>query len=273
MSTLGGTTVAEALRYGLEAEDLLIIDFHAHLGRWHHYWFPEDGAEHLVARMDEFGIAASVAHHTLGLVGEFGRGNDIIGHAMRTFPGRIEGATMVNPNYSDEMIPELRRCLREYDMRVIKLYPGYHRHRLNDEAYWPVYEFAKDNNLIVVTHCGPKVEYGSAEQLAEMAAKYPDVVLVAYHVASDADAASIYGKIARANPNYYLEICGPMTHNILERLVEVADEDRLLFGSDSLFLALPPQIGRVASCRLTEDQKRKLLGLNAKRLLSRIRQS
>ena len=263
-------TVADILRYGL-GRDLTIIDFHTHLGRWFHYWFSEDSAHHLVSRMDEFGIATSITHHTLGMVGEYRRGNDIIGQAMRRFPGRIEGAAMANPHYPEEIRPELQRCLDEYDMRVIKLHPSTHAYKLDGDGYQPVYEFASDHSLIVVTHCGAKAENGSAMQLASMAARYPDATFVAYHVASDFEGLKIYGEAVRPYPNYYAEICGPMTHNVLEMLVDEVGEDKVLFGSDHIFMSMPPGIGRVASCRLSEVQKRKLLGLNAKRLLDRLR--
>ncbi len=270
MTNGGPPSVADILRFGLP-DELLIIDFHTHLGRWFHYWFTEDSAEHLVARMDEFGTATSVTHHTLGMVGEYRRGNDIIGQAMRDFPGRIEGAAMISPNHPEEIKPELQRCMDEYDMRLIKLHPSTHAYHLDGPGYQPVYEFASDHRLIVVTHCGAKTENGSATQLAKMAARYPDATFVAYHVASDLEGLKIYGEAVRPNPNYYAEICGPMTHNVLERLVEEVGEDNVLFGSDHIFMAMPPGIGRVASCRLSETQKRKLLGLNGKRLLDRLR--
>lgn len=263
-------SVFEILRYGVPG-DLLIIDFHTHLGRWFHYWFPEDGAGQLVARMDALGIQTSVVHHTLGVAGEFRRGNDIIGQAMRDFPGRLEGAAMVNPHYPDEIRPELQRCLETYDMRMIKLHPGTHQYPLNGRNYWPVYEFASEHKLLVVTHCGAKAEKGSARQLGEMAARHPDVVFVAYHGAGDFEGARIYGEVVRENPNYYVEICGPTTHNVIERTVAEAGEDRVLFGSDHIFIAMPPTLGRIASCRLTDEQKRKLLGLNAARLLADLR--
>ena len=122
-----------------------------------------------------------------------------------------------------------------------------------------------------MTHCGAKAENGSAMQLASMAARYPDATFVAYHVASDFEGLKIYGEAVRPYPNYYAEICGPMTHNVLEMLVDEVGEDKVLFGSDHIFMSMPPGIGRVASCRLSEVQKRKLLGLNAKRLLDRLR--
>ena len=77
--------------------------------------------------MDEFGIATSITHHTLGMVGEYRRGNDIIGQAMRRFPGRIEGAAMANPHYPDEIRPELQRCLDEYDMAGYQAAPQHPR--------------------------------------------------------------------------------------------------------------------------------------------------
>ena len=272
MTAAESRTVSEILKDGPGGGDLQIIDFHTHVGRWCQHWASEDQPEHLIRSMDEFGVKTSVVHHLMGLTsGDVRRGNDIIGRAMLDYPGRLEGAIEVNPNYADATILELQRCSGEYDMRAIKLYPHRHGFHLNDRAYWPIFEFAESRGFIVVTHAGARAEIGTPVELSEAAKRFPGVTFVAYHAGPDLEGAKIYGACARSNPNFYIEICAPMTQNIIEHLVREAGEDRVLFGSDSLLLSLSAAMGRIAYCRLTDDQKRSVLGLNAQRILNRLR--
>ena len=272
MTAAGSPTVSDILKSGPGGGDLHIVDFHTHVGRWCQHWASEDRPEHLIRSMDEFGVKKSVVHHLMGLAsGDVRRGNDVIGRAMREYPGRLEGAIEVNPNYRDATIPELERCRGEYDMRAIKLYPHRHGFHLNDRAYWPVYEFASRHGFVVVTHSGARAAIGTPVELSEAAMQFPDVTFVAYHAGPDLEGARIYGECARVSSNFYIEICAPMTHNLIEHLVREAGEDRVLFGSDSLLLSLSAAIGRIASCRLSDDQKRKVLGLNGRRILDKLR--
>ncbi len=273
MSAAESRTVSDILKNGPGGGDLHIIDFHTHVGRWCQHWASEDQPEHLIRSMDEFGVKKSVVHHLMGLAsGDVRRGNDVIGRAMLKHPGRFEGAIEVNPNYADATIPELERCLGEYDMRAVKLYPHRHGFHLNDRAYWPVFEFASSHGFFVVTHSGAKAEIGTPVEPSEAAQRFPGVTFVAYHAGPDLEAARIYGECARSSPNFYIEICAPVTHNLIEHLVREAGEDRVLFGSDSLLLSLSAAMGRIASCRLTDDQKRKVLGLNGQRILAGLRE-
>lgn len=272
MTVVKSPSVADVLLHGPHAGDLHIVDFHTHVGRWCQHWASEDQPKHLIASMDEFGVKTSIVHHLMGLTtGDVRRGNDIVGKAMQKYPGRLEGAIEVNPNYPDAMIVELERCFSEYDMRAIKLYPHRHGFHLDDRAYWPVFEFASEHGFVVVTHSGARAEIGTPVELAESAQQFPEATFVAYHAGPDLDGARIYGRCVRDNPNLYIEICAPATHNLIEHLVREAGEDRILFGSDSLLLSLPAALGRIASCRLTEDQKRLILGGNGQLILDRLR--
>ncbi len=49
-------------------------------------------------------------------------------------------------------------------------------------------------------------------------------------------------------------------------MVHEAGADRVLFGTDLPFLDPRPQLGRVAFAKISDDEKRLILGLNASRI-------
>jgi predicted TIM-barrel fold metal-dependent hydrolase len=49
-------------------------------------------------------------------------------------------------------------------------------------------------------------------------------------------------------------------------LVQCAGSDRVLFGTDIPFMSPDQQIGRVLFARISDDEKRKILGVNALRV-------
>ncbi|MFH1566401.1 MAG: amidohydrolase family protein [Gemmatimonadota bacterium] len=66
----------------------------------------------------------------------------------------------------------------------------------------------------------------------------------------------------------YLETCSTYrTPGVLEELVAGAGADRVLFGSDMPLMDPRVQIGKIVTADLADEDKRLVLGLNARRLL------
>ena len=58
---------------------------------------------------------------------------------------------------------------------------------------------------------------------------------------------------------------------LVEELAEGAGVDKIVWGSDALFLAMAHQIGKVLGARLSDSHKRIILSANARRILGKIR--
>ena len=73
---------------------------------------------------------------------------------------------------------------------------------------------------------------------------------------------------ARVHPNIYLETCSTFrTPGVIEQLVNEAGADRVLFGTDMPLLDPRSQLGKIITARISEEDKQKVLGGNARRLL------
>ena len=55
---------------------------------------------------------------------------------------------------------------------------------------------------------------------------------------------------------------------VIERLVAEAGADRVVFGSDVPLMDPRPQLGKIITAEISDDEKRLVLGENAKQLLS-----
>lgn len=73
---------------------------------------------------------------------------------------------------------------------------------------------------------------------------------------------------AQNTPNIYLETAwDSWTHNAFESLVEGAGADRIVYGSDMSLFDARNQVGKIVTADISNDDKRKILGLNAIGLL------
>ena len=76
----------------------------------------------------------------------------------------------------------------------------------------------------------------------------------------------LYGDANRAN--VYLETCTSFgEHGAIEYLVESAGEDCVVFGSDLIMMDPAYQLARIVTADIPDEAKRKVLGLNAIKLL------
>ena len=73
-----------------------------------------------------------------------------------------------------------------------------------------------------------------------------------------------YIRLGRTYPNAFLELCfSACPRNLVENLVAVGLEDKVVWGSDVIFMDSTQQIGRVIFAKIPYETKLKIIGLNA----------
>ena len=81
-----------------------------------------------------------------------------------------------------------------------------------------------------------------------------------------------YVQAARDFENVYLDPSFSLApRGMIEHLVAEAGVANVVWGSDATFLSMAQQIGRVVGAKISDQDKRKLLSGNARRLLGGIR--
>lgn len=245
----------------------LIVDAHAHLAYYKNFHIPDNGADGLVRAMDALGIDYICVSSHAAISSDFRLGNDLVHQAMESFPDRILGYCVVNPNFPHEAPGEIRRCIDGFGMRGFKVHPELHgNYPLDGPNYRSMWEFANERGLPILTHT--YFAGDSLGRLGDLAAKYPGVPLLVGHSGFDLgleDAAAL----ARSLPNVYLDLCGqPLSHEgVVPFLVDKAGVDRLLFGSDMPFISGSHQLGALVFSAISREDKTAILGRNAARIL------
>ena len=246
-------------------DTMRVIDFHAHLGRW-----PKVGMAHspdrLIAIMDRSGVDRACLFNIFH--GRAAQGNDEVAEVQRRYPERVIGFAFVTPHYPEEVAPELARAFDRLGLHGIKIYPGYAGKPLSDPCWDPVFRFAEQRRVPVLSHswvgpglCGPDL-------FAAVAERFPDLTLVLGHAGGTAEGRQQAMAAARTHPNLYLEIASSYRDDgSIEAMVEGVGADRVLFGSDLPLMDPRIHIGRVLCASIDEEAKAQILGGNAARLL------
>ncbi len=226
----------------------------------------DDDVDLFLRGMDRAGIDQSCINCIFH--GEARRGNDLVAEFVRRAPDRFIPVAFVTPHYPDEMVPELERCFDQLGAKYIKIYPHYVRVSQEDPVYYPIFEFASDRGLAVMSHAWHYFDPDSVSILKryeELLKRFPKVTWVIAHGGSGSRRQIV--EAAHELPDIYLETCGSIRLGATDYVVERVGAERVLFGSDMPLLDNSQALAKIVMSDVSEEGKRKILGLNAKRLL------
>jgi len=262
----------------------MIIDLHNHLS-------PQGSpyrlsVEEYLNIMDEQGVAKVVIlGKDYGVLGDQQNANlpdDEVAAFVKAYPDRFIGFTAVHPDRAPQVnLERIDRAVNDLGLRGIKLNPasGFYP---NDERLYPVYERAVTLGIPVLVHMGVKppsegnrLKYCMPVYLDDVAVDFPDLTLIVAHAAypwvEELIIAALYAPhvfVDLSTLNQIEEVLGyPVILPTLHKLVSALGASRVVFGSDGIF-NIEPIISTIRRAEfLTESDRIKILGENARKIL------
>jgi len=268
-----GTAAATAAPLSAAPVGVKVINAHDHLN--HHGvkdWSESD--RRVIEAADKLGveqICCSILppERPTTLEG-FRQCNEWLVEATRRFPGRILGYVFVNPGYQKEALDEVRRYVEDHGFIGVKLYNDY---RIDEPVLAPLLELAARMKIPILQHAGhasylpaaqPRISDGG--HIAEVARRFPETMLICAHICGGGDW-EWTAKALRNAPTVYLDTSGSVIdEGTVEFAVRMLGADRVLFACDMSWTA---GIGHIRGAELSDVDRRKILGGNMERILSR----
>ncbi|MGH7526448.1 MAG: amidohydrolase family protein [Gemmatimonadales bacterium] len=224
----------------------MLIDVHAHF--LHDRTPRADWRERNASRL-RAGERVGMTVHVASILGRWGLtspnycpspadcryGNDFLLALQREHPDRIRGYVAVNPNYTDEALAEIRRCL-DAGMIGIKLAAS---RRADDPLLDPICRLAAERRVPVLQHVWqhrrrdfPGQEASDARELGVLAARHPQVSFLLAHIGGGGDWLHSLPAI-RSLPNVLVDLSGSgVDGGMLDACLEAVGVERLLWGCD-----------------------------------------
>ena len=264
---------------GITYQDTLIpaIDIHLHTGEWED--IPGSSQDYLSSRFPfPFGLtASSLAEDTLsseGIVRELDKGGLHYGILLAVYAPRSVGVTrnefvidsiekserlygMASLSVEqwsavkEEQLEKLRAALAHPKMVGVKLAHTHMHFRMDDSAYYPIYEIAGELNAPVYVHTGsspfpgttPAAAYTDPRYLEEAIVAYPNTDFILGHMCynfieeSDADLDNCFSLASRYE-NVWLEpsALGSRSLELVTKVYQKAKDfdvvGKMIYGSD-----------------------------------------
>ena len=252
----------------------MVIDAHAHLANRFSSNDWEDSDRRLIDAADRLGIdqlcCSMLTPARPSVPEQFVQANRWARDAADRYPGRVLPWCYVNPGYGPVALDEVRHCVEELGFIGVKLYNEYF---VNEPVVWPVVELCIELGVPILQHAGhmhyyvesqPRISDGG--MVAETARRYPEAMIICGHIGGGGDWEWTI-KALRGAPTAYLDTSGSVVdEGMIEMAVEVLGPDRLLFACD---MSMTAGVGKLRGARISEEDRRKILGGNMQTILAR----
>lgn len=259
-------------------DNMLVIDAHNHVfrykkGAYGHY---EQTPETLIKRMDRNGIDKAIIFPG-GSVGieskDFVAANDYIIEAAKKYPDRLFGFCLITPLHEKKFfLEEIERCAKE-SLKGIKLLPHIHgNYPIDSRLLDPIMEKCSELNLLVTTHSDFNHERCSPYQVVRLAKRFPTVHVIMAHFGMTSDCTHFVPDIVNEVDNLILDTSDSpnLPEFVYARSIR-ALPTRVIFGSDSPGLSQEVELTKIEVASeyygLTQEEKKRILGENAARIL------
>ena len=256
-------------------------------------------SDRLVQEMDEAKIDKTILlsldydFHFRGKIG-YKDYNDYVANIMKEYPERFIGFVGIDPRRGKEAINELERGIDELGFKGVKLWPltGFYPDGLQ---FYPFYERVEELGVPILCHTGigptgTYLKYCRPMYVDTIAVDFPKIKIIMAHIGFPWTSEAI--AVAAKNPNVYFDISmwepflkmAPFA--FFQTLIEAkmtCGINKILFGTDwPLFapilslkeyvdgikkMKLPPPLKLMGLPEFTDDEKNKILGENAVKVL------
>ncbi len=254
--------IGENVLEGKPFEGEFIFDIHAHLHDTSDFQMRHTSPEEVASTLEKTGIAGACVSSILSLHGDCRLGNEMVRDAVRRFPGRIYGYLAVSPHYEDD--PSL--FFEEPGFLGLKVHAAFHRSSIDDPLYYPYLTFANERELPVLFHTW---EVADILHVAGLAKRFPRARMIIGHGAMRTwEVKREVIDAVRKYDNIFADTTVSVAYDgAVEYAADKLGTDRLCYGSDIPFYDCRHVVGKVATSKLSDADKRKILGENARRIL------
>lgn len=186
---------------------------------------------------------------------------------------RFLGFGAIHPD-AEDAYEELDKII-ELGLHGVKLHPDYQGFMADEERLDPLYDEIERRELPVVFHAGfdgmsPDVTHCTPQMALNVIRRHPHMKMIFAHLGGNYRWEEVYDVLAGVDGEVYFDTAFTSrgcTDELMEKIIKKHGADRILFGSDCPWDSSLTIKNKILRLDLSDDDKEKILGGNAVKLL------
>lgn len=250
-----------------------MFDVNAKVGHWP--FRPVKGIDGLLKDMDATGIDEALISslHGVFYLNPQDANEELAKHVAGR-RNRLTPLAVLRPNFAG-WEDDLARCVDEFGMRGVVLYPNYHRFELTDPALDAMAELAQVWALPIFIQVGledPRRQFDREivldvlpEKIGEFARRHPETSVVALGMkVSHPERAGV-----PLPDNLLFDLSNYETMGDVEGAVERFGAEKLLFGTNFPLFNVRANVDKLRLAMIEESERRLIADANVRRLMQK----
>jgi len=198
--------------------------------------------------------------------------NEEVAGFVSEAPDRLVGVGSVDISRPMEAVAEIRRCVRDYDFKAIRVLPWLCEAPPTDRRFYPVYVACVEEGVPFCTqigHTGPLMpsEVGRPIYLDQVALDFPDLVIVGGHIGYPWTEEAV--AVATKHPNVYIDTSAYTAKRYPPELLRFMcghGKHKVMFGTNYPMVTADKALQGLDDLGLSEETRALFLGQNAQRV-------
>lgn len=247
-----------------------IVDCHCHLGSYYNFYIPAPSPSDMIKSMDNMNVSKACISSHMSLSSDIVRGNSFMLETVKKHPDRFIGFFTYNPHFPELMKSEIPKHFQNPGVRGIKIHQGTHSTTLKNPSYRFIYDFANKYRLPIMIHTW---SMETIKNIEEISAEYTNAIFIMGHFGAIPNNMRYAAGVIKSRKNVYGDTTvSMMMEQNIEWLVEIAGENKVMYGTDMPFIDPRVCLGRILHADISEGAREKVLGRNIMNILKNVKE-
>ena len=256
-----------------EIKNFKIIDAHMHFGIAGNTLYYKYSDEQVMELQEKFNVETSICSHILGVYGDLDAQIEEIKKAQKKYGDSIYWQLVFVAEQSEKSLDIIEKNKDKINFAGIKLFSPGSEIGLDDRKYYPLWEYATTNDIVVAPHTwspytdNPKQIYGNPLLLESVLKDFPKLKVLLVHSGGKADFYDEVIEFVKNHETVYMDFSGDCFYPpVFKKVIKRAGKGRALFGTDMPMMDIRYHISNVISADISDSDKEDIFYNNAANL-------
>jgi len=264
--------LTEVADYIDDIKKFKVIDVHMHLGVTSNVYYYNYNDEKVINLQKKFNVKKSLCSHCVGF-SSLDNQMDEIYKLVDKFGDFICWYLIYDPHYPQKSLDIIDKNKDKINFAGIKIHPVFHETRLDDKAYYPLWEYVIQNDIVVLSHTwspyteSPKQFLSNPLLVENVLTKFEELKFIVGHGGGKIPFYSEVIELLKRHNNLYVEFAGDTLYpKIFRRVIDEVGSKRVLFGTDMPMIDIRYHLISVFKADLTNEERGNIFYNNAVQL-------